>query len=75
MSAFHNSRFKNKPWSQQTLLMSIRVYYCNVLQQASLLANNPRSTRISIHFHTNVCVLIPDVTLCDVRNRNVLKPL
>ena len=45
-----------------------------VPQQASLLADNARSTRISIHFHTNACVLIPDMTLCDVRNRNALKP-
>ena len=31
-----------------------------VLQQASLLADNPRSTRISIDFHTKTHVLIPD---------------
>ena len=54
--------------------MYITARNTKVLQQASVLADNPRSTQISIHFHTNARVLIPDVT-CDVRNRNMLIPI
>ena len=41
-----------------------------VLQQASLLADNARSTRISIYVaifpYTNMQILVPDITSCDV---------
>ena len=40
-----------------------------VPQQASLLADNTRSTQFSIHFHANAHVLIHDMTSCDVRKK------
>ena len=82
MSAFHNSRFKNKPpvttnsIDVHTFIISAR--NTKVVQQASLLFLEPRvqeAQESSIDFHTNACVLIPNMTSCNVRNRNVLKLL